>query len=193
MAPVMIRALAETELTTMEAAEASKARREIEVAVICFLSWAAEARTLQCELPVLLSTPLVPEVPELPVVLGCAVPVLAAAPTALSPCGFDALPVAGAEGEDAAGDPAFCRPASCCEGAPAWAQAAGAKAIAQSRIKHFIGTPPRWPLKRGSVAYVPPSSGNAVAVRDANRPIADICKRANRKPTRFLAFLSVRF
>src|SRR3954452_14756530 len=124
IAPVMIRALAETELTRMEAAEASKARREIEIAVICFLPWivAEGPRTLQCELPVLLSTPLVPEVPELPVVLGWAVPVLAAAPTALSPCGFDGLPVAGEAGEDAAGDPAFCRPASGCEGAPACAQ-----------------------------------------------------------------------
>jgi hypothetical protein len=158
-----------------------------------------EARTLQCELPVLLSTPLVPEVPELPVVFGCAVPVLAAAPTALSPCGCDALPVAGdtlpvagVEGEDAAADPAFCRPASCCEGAPAWAQAAGAKAIAQSRIKHFIGTSPRWPRKRGSVAYVPPCSGTPFAVRDEQSGSRHL-QTQSRKPAPFLAFLSLRF
>ena len=112
----------------------------------------------------LLSTPLVPEVPELPVVLGCAVPVLAAAPTALSPCGVEVLPALGAEGEDAAGGRAFCLPVSGCGGAPACAQAAGASAIADSRINHFIGTPPRWPLKPGSAAYVPSGLGAIAAV-----------------------------
>src|SRR3954447_7586108 len=109
----------------------------------CSSRASARAERAQCELPVLLSTPLVPEVPELPVVLGWAVPVLAPAPAAASlPCRCELLPLVTAGGEDA-GRP--CWAASDDVGAPDCADAGAAKTNADSRTNHFMTAAPDWP------------------------------------------------